>query len=57
LIWTEKLLPTGKGVSNIDKITHDAFYSTNGDTACDSYEKYNDDVTILKETNVSDSDK
>ncbi|XP_061162617.1 lactase/phlorizin hydrolase-like, partial [Saccostrea echinata] len=43
----------GKGISNIDNFVHSDFDSTLGDIACDSYHNFNDDVRILKETNVT----
>lgn len=48
---------SGKGESNIDKMTHSDFESTNGNIACNSYKKIEEDVRILKETHVSDLNK
>lgn len=45
---------SGKGESNIDKMTHSDFESTDGNIACNSYKKFKEDVRILKETHVSD---
>lgn len=45
---------SGKGESNIDKMTHSDFESTDGNIACNSYKKLKEDVRILKETHVSD---
>lgn len=45
---------SGKGESNIDKMTHNDFESTYGNIACNSYKKFKEDVRILKETRVSD---
>lgn len=44
---------SGKGESNIDKMTHSDFESTDGNIACNSYKKFKEDVRILKETHVS----
>ena len=43
----------GKGMSNIDKMIHEDFESTNGDKACNSYHNFKEDVRILKEAHVS----
>lgn len=45
---------SGKGESNIDRMTHSDFGSTNGNIACNSYKNFKEDVRILKETHVSD---
>nr|XP_022342919.1 uncharacterized protein LOC111136393 isoform X1 [Crassostrea virginica] len=47
--WNED----GKGMSNIDKMIHEDFESTNGDKACNSYHNFKEDVRILKEAHMS----
>uniref|UniRef100_V5I941 beta-glucosidase n=1 Tax=Anoplophora glabripennis TaxID=217634 RepID=V5I941_ANOGL len=49
--WNE----SGKGVSRWDYITHSTQIvvdGSNGDVACDSYHKYEDDIAILRELGV-----
>ena len=46
----------GKGESNWDAFTHELGKiedNSTGDVACDSYNKYNDDVRMLKDLGVS----
>lgn len=46
---------TGKGVNSWDKFSHEKGRVLNGDTgdiACDSYHKYEEDISMLKQLGV-----
>lgn len=53
-VWLYTVSHSGKGESNIDKMTRSDFESTNGNIACNSYQNFKEDVRTLKETQVSD---